>query len=233
MSHSIPFAIDSDSEFDIHQFSCPPDDLLQSYAAETVETWESQNDLTTFVDYNVDQIRQAQALTKAAEQKAEFAKRTAKGYKANVEYRRGLIEHCINLAVAQGLIPKPTVKAADYTANIQGTAGSIQIEEDLNEWREDLEAQLTLVAKALLGQIMSGAPIEIPEHHLTQLSTLSLSYRENAAPAQYKDVDVLITETKLTWDKKFLAQALKNNWLSEKLAGLFKVIKVKALVIRL
>jgi hypothetical protein len=48
-----------------------------------------------------------------------------------------------------------------------------------------------------------------------------------------KDMDVLIAKTSLTWDKKYLGQALKNNWLSEKLARLFTVVKGKALVIRL
>jgi len=233
MTHSIPFAIDSDVEFDIDQFSCPPDNLLQSYAAETVETWDSSSDLTSFVDYNVDQIRKAKALADAAKQRADFATKVAKGYLANVEYRRGLIEHTVNLAVAQGLVKEAKIKALDYTVNIQDTAGSVQIDEVFNEWREEVEGELSLISQLLLQQVMSGAPIEISEHHITRLANLSTLYLENASPAQYKDSDVLTAKTTLTWDKKFLAQALKNNWLSEKLAGLFKVIKGKALVIRL
>jgi hypothetical protein len=230
MPHSVPFEIEDQ---DVDQFECPPAESVRQETLELVETWESPTDLTDYIDYGVKCIREAQALAQAAKAQADFANKTAKGYLANVEYRRGLIESALELSVAQGLVPQPKAKAADYSLGIQGTAGRVEVDGCLDEWREAVEIRLTDVMKLVTNQVISGEAIEISGYLLGSLQRLQDEYKSIAGEALDKDFALLNTSVTLTWDKKFLAQALKNNWLSEKLAGLFTVIKKKALVIRL
>jgi hypothetical protein len=230
-AHTIPFEIDSDNH--VQDFTVPPDGAIANEVDELAETWEQVDDLTQYIDYNVTQIRNAKALAEAAEEKAKFAQRTAKGFKANVEYRRGLIEASLNSAVSRGLLPKPAVKSAEYSLGIQGTAGSVEIDPEFDYWREQLNDDMTEVLQLLVAQIMSGAPIELDDEVTAKLARYSIVYLENAGSATGNDVKSLVVKTSLTWDKKYLSQALKNNWLSSKLARLFTVVKGKALVIRL
>lgn len=230
-AHCIPFEIDSD--YHVQDFVVPPTDAITNAVEELAETWQDAIDITEYIDYSVAQIRNAQALADAAEAKAKFAQKTAKGFRANVEYRRTLIEAALNSAVSRGLMKQPKVKSAEYSLGIQGTAGRIEVDPDLDLWREELNEALTAAVNLLVVQILEGSPIELDEHTTEKLARFSTAYLENAESASIKDLDVLLAKTSLTWDKKYLAQALKNNWLSEKLAQLFTVIKGKALVIRL
>jgi len=229
--HYIPFEIDSDNH--VQDFQVPHPFQIEKEVEDLAEIWEHTDDLTQYIDYNVTQIRNAQALAQAAEEKAKFAQRTAKGLKANVEYRRGLIEAALNSAVSRGLLPKPAVKSAEYSLGIQGTAGRIEIDSDLDYWREEVAERLTFVSKLLLIQIMDGDAIEIPFEVIDQLNKFSKAYKENTGSAKVKDFEVFKVNTLVSWDKKYLAQAIKNNWLTDKLAALFTVVKGKALVIRL
>jgi hypothetical protein len=230
MPHSVPFEIEDQ---DVDQFECPPAESVKQETLELVETWESPTDLTNYIDYGVKCIREAQALAQAAKAQADFANKTAKGYLANVEYRRGLIESALELSVAQGLVPQPKVKAADYSLGIQGTAGRIEVDADLDKWAHKLKVEVEFIASLLVNQVMSGADILIPEVSLEALERSQIAYADFAGSAVEKDFNTLDVSLSISWDKKFLAQALKNNWLSEKLAKLFTVIKGKALVIRL
>lgn len=230
-AHYIPFEIDSDNH--VQDFVVPPEGAIANEVDELAETWEHADDLTQYIDYNVTQIRNAQALAQAADEKAKFATKTAKGFKANVEYRRGLIEASLNSAVSRGLLPKPKVQSAEYTVNIQGTAGSVEIDPDLDYWREELNELLTEIVTDLTAQVVREFDIELDGSTVERLKRFSKAYHANADVADYGDSKILVAKTSLAWDKKYLAQALKNNWLTEKLASLFKVIKGKALVIRL
>jgi hypothetical protein len=230
-AHQVPFSFETDHH--VQDFVMPTEAELQTWTDQTAETWDDQDDVTGYIDYNVEQIRNLTALAQAAEEKAKFASKTAKGFKANVEYRRGLIEASLNSAVSRGLLPKPAVKSAEYSLGIQGTAGSVEIDPEFDYWREQLNDELTEVLQLIVGQIMDGSSIELDPDTTAKLARYSTVYLENADSATDEDVKTLVVKTSLSWDKKYLAQALKNNWLTEKLAGLFKVVKGKALVIRL
>jgi hypothetical protein len=231
-AHHVPFSFESDHE--VQDFVIPSQEDLQNEVEQLVsKAWDNQDDVTGYIDYNVNQVRNLTALADAAEAKAKFAQRTAKGFRANVEYRRTLIEAALNAAVSRGLMKQPKVKSAEYSLGIQGTAGRIEVDPDLDLWREELNETLTKAVNILVCQILEGSPIELSDAMTEELAHISTAYLENAGSAFMKDMDVLIAKTSLTWDKKYLGQALKNNWLSEKLARLFTVVKGKALVIRL
>ena len=230
-AHYVPFNLTTDA--DVQDFVVPPTEMVTEMVENLADTWQDELDITEFLDHSVTQIRNAQALADAAEAKAKFAQRTAKGFRANVEYRRMVIEGALNSAVSRGLMKQPKVKSAEYSLGIQGTAGRIEVDPDLDLWREELNEALTAAVNLLVVQILEGSPIELDEHTTEKLARFSTAYLENAESAFIKDLDVLLAKTSLTWDKKYLAQAIKNNWLSEKLAQLFTVIKGKALVIRL
>lgn len=230
-AHTVPFSFETD--YHVQDFIVPTETQLQKWAEETAKTWDNQDDVTGYIDYQVEQVRNLNALAQAAEEKAKFAAKTAKGFKANVEYRRGLIEASLNSAVSRGLLPKPAIKSAEYSLGIQGTAGRVEVDDDLDMWREDVQTELEFISNLLLTQIRSGAPIELPEDAIERLAKMSLAYMNNCDPAQEKDFNVLLAKVSVTWDKKYLGQALKNNWLTDKLAQLFTVVKGKALVIRL
>jgi hypothetical protein len=231
-AHHVPFSFESDHE--VQDFVVPSQEELQNQVEiMATEAWDYEDDVTRYIDYAVDQIRSAQALADVAEAKAKFAQKTAKGFRANVEYRRTLIEAALNAAVSRGLMKQPKVKSAEYSLGIQGTAGRIEVDPDLDLWREELNETLTKAVNILVSQILEGSPIELGDAMTEELAHISTAYLENAGSASMKDMDVLIAKTSLTWDKKYLGQALKNNWLSEKLARLFTVVKGKALVIRL
>jgi len=231
-AHHIPFKIESDNQ--VQDFVVPSQEKLQNQVEiMAAEAWDYEEDVTRFIDYAVDQIRSAQALADAAEAKAKFAQRTAKGFRANVEYRRMLIEAALNAAVSRGLMKQPKVKSAEYSLGIQGTAGRIEVDPDFDLWREELNEALTKAVIILVSQILDGSPIELGDAMTEELAHISTTYLENAESASMKDRGVLTVKTSLTWDKKYLAQAIKNNWLTDKLARLFTVVKGKALVIRL
>jgi hypothetical protein len=230
-AHYVPFDLTTDA--DVQDFVVPPTEMVTGMVENLADTWQGELDIAEFLDHSVTQIRNATALADAAEAKAKFAQRTAKGFRANVEYRRMVIEAALNAAVSRGLMKQPKVKSAEYSLGIQGTAGSVQVDHDLDLWREELNESLTKAVNLLVCQIMDGSPIELSDAMTEELAHISTAYLENAGSSSMKDVDVLIAKTSLTWDKKYLGQALKNNWLSEKLARLFTVVKGKALVIRL
>ena len=230
-AHYVPFSFESDHE--VQDFVVPPTEVVTGMVDNLADTWQDEIDIAEFLDHSVTQIRNATALADAAEAKAKFAQRTAKGFRANVEYRRTLIEAALNAAVSRGLMKQPKVKSAEYSLGIQGTAGRIEVDPDFDLWREELNESLTGVMEMLLRQILEGSPIELGDAMTEVLADMSTAYLENAGSASMKDIDVLIAKTSLTWDKKYLAQAIKNNWLTDKLARLFTVVKGKALVIRL
>jgi len=230
-AHYIPFEIDSDNH--VQDFVVPPTDAITNEVEELAETWQDAIDITEYIDYSVNQIRNAQALAEAAEAKAKFAQRTAKGFRANVEYRRTLIEAALNAAVSRGLMKQPKVKSAEYSLGIQGTAGRIEVDPDLDLWREELNDVLTTTVSLLLLQVMEGKPIEIDPVSKDHLTKMSAAYFINVGVPWLHDLNVITVKTSMTWDKKYLGQAIKNNWLSRQLARLFTVVKGKALVIRL
>lgn len=230
-AHYVPFEIDSDDH--VQDFVVPPFQVITNTVEALAETWQNAADITDYLDYSVTQIRNAQALADAADAKAKFAQKTAKGFRANVEYRRTLIEAALNAAVSRGLMTQPKVKSAEYSLGIQGTAGSVQVDSEFDYWREQLNEELTEVLQLIVGQIMNGSSIELDLDTTAKLSRYSTIYLENAGSATDKDTKTLVAKTSLTWDKKYLGQAIKNNWLSEKLARLFTIVKGKALVIRL
>lgn len=231
-AHQVPFTVDT-ADQDVQDFIVPTNTQLQQSAEEAAETWDDQDDVTGYLDYQVEQIRNLTALAQAADEKAKFAQRTAKGFNANVEYRRGLIEASLNSAVSRGLLPKPAVKSAEYSLGIQGTAGSVEIDPDLDYWREEVCESLEQAVALLLSQVMSGAPIELTEHLTEQLAQMSIAYLNNADSGTDRELDCFKIKLDLKWDKVYISNALKKNWLTEKLAGLFTVVKGKALVIRL
>lgn len=230
-THTVPFEIEGDNH--VQDFVVPPTASINQEAEELVETWADFNDLVDYIDYGVDQIRNATALAQAAKNKAAFAQRTARGFEANVEYRRGLIESALNASVSRGLLPKPALKSAEYSLGIQGTAGSVEIDPELDYWREEIQKELELLCMMILDQVRAGENISIDRDSISRFYNLGVAYNSNADYAKEKDFNVLVVKTHLTWDKKYLGQALKNNWLTDKLASLFTVVKGKALVIRL
>lgn len=231
-AHQVPFTVDT-ADQDVQDFIVPTEAQLQQWVEEGAETWDDQDDVTQYIDYNVEQIRNLTALAQAADEKAKFAAKTANGFKANVEYRRGLIEATINSAVSRGLLPKPAVKSAEYSLGIQSTAGSVEIDPDLDYWREEVAESLEQAVALLLSQVMNGAPIGLPDHLTEQLAQMSIAYINNADPGTDQDLDCFKIKLELKWDKVYIANALKKNWLTDKLAALFTVVKGKALVIRL
>lgn len=231
-AHHVPFSFESDHE--VQDFVVPSQEELQNQVEiMATEAWDYEDDVTRYIDYAVDQIRNAQALADAADAKAKFAQKTAKGFRANVEYRRTLIEAALNAAVSRGLMKQPKVKSAEYSLGIQGTAGRIEVDPALDKWNQKLQTDVEFIAALLVNQVRSGADILIPEICVEALQKSQKVYAELAGEACPKDFNSINVNLTLTWDKKYLGQAIKNNWLSEKLARLFTVVKGKALVIRL
>jgi len=230
-AHYVPFDLTTDA--DVQDFVVPPTEMVTEMVENLADTWQDELDITEFFDHSVTQIRNAQALADAAEAKAKFAQKTAKGFRANVEYRRTLIEAALNAAVSRGLMKQPKVKSAEYSLGIQGTAGRIEVDPDLDLWREELNSSLTEIMESLVCLVMEGSDPVLYPYQKEALSELSKGYLKNVPKAEHKDMGVLTPTTSLTWDKKYLAQAIKNNWLTDKLARLFTVVKGRALVIRL
>ena len=206
---------------DISDFQPPAETATLQEADDLVQSFSEYVQLGETMDYQVAQIRLATALAESCKQAASKATDNAKGFLRTVEYRRTLIYGLVTAAKEKGL-SKGAIKGKDYTANVQATPGSLDISLVMEDWKDEVAADLTELVANAVGYINGTNELESEEEitqylqefvpKLVQAREKFSAYHNNP---DYSNVllgePVVTASVSLAWDKKLITHHLKTN----------------------